>query len=171
MAAEGNRAKQKATDKPSIPAVTSKCMKFTASVNLEQTMSNTTSSPNYHATVRSEEEEEALHTDTIVIDSDASEKSDIEDLGGASDDELKWLMKDWTSPIYAFFEPTPGIEYHDGRCCHMFKCTVRGCKHCVRRYLDKKDVKSTGNMHKHVKPCWGEAALQAAMECQNTAAA
>jgi hypothetical protein len=80
-------------------------------------------------------------------------------------------MKDWTSPIYAFFEPTPGIEYHDGRRCHVFKCTARGCKHHVRRYLDKKDAKSTGNMHKHVKSCWGEAALQAAMECRNTAAA
>lgn len=88
MAAEGSRAKRKATDKPSIPAVTSKHTKFMASVNLEQTTSNTTSPPNYRATVRSEEEEEALHTDTIVIDSDASEKSDIEDPGEASDDEL-----------------------------------------------------------------------------------
>ncbi|KAG0695624.1 hypothetical protein DFH29DRAFT_984909 [Suillus ampliporus] len=51
-------------------------------------------------------------------------------------------MKDWTSPIYAFFKPTPGIKYHDGRHCHM-------CKY----------AKSTGNMCKH-----------AAMECRNTAA-
>ncbi|KAG1812877.1 uncharacterized protein BJ212DRAFT_1275930 [Suillus subaureus] len=74
------------------------------------------------------------------------------------------LMKDWTSPIYAFFEPTPGIEYHNGCHCHVFKCTVPGCKHCVWQYLDKKDVKSTGNMCKHVKSCWGQAALQVAME-------
>ncbi|KAG1740006.1 hypothetical protein EDB19DRAFT_1580796, partial [Suillus lakei] len=39
------------------------------------------------------------------------------------------------------------------------------------QYLDKKDAKSTGNMRKHVKSCWGEAALQAAMELGNTAAA
>ncbi|KAG1765074.1 hypothetical protein EV702DRAFT_981720, partial [Suillus placidus] len=31
-------------------------------------------------------------------------------------------------------------------------------------YLNKKDAKSTGNMQKHVKSCWGEAALQTAME-------
>ena len=80
-------------------------------------------------------------------------------------------MKDWTSPIYAFFEPVPEIEYHDKRRCHVFKCAARGCKHRVRRYLDKKDAKSTGNMRKHVKSCWGEAALQAAMESGNTAAA
>lgn len=81
------------------------------------------------------------------------------------------LMKDWTSPIYAFFEPTPGIEYHDDCHCHVFRCTAWGCKHHVWQYLDKKDAKSTGNMRKHVKLCWGEAALQAAMECRNTAAA
>lgn len=76
-------------------------------------------------------------------------------------------MKDWSSPIYAFFEPTPTIEYHDQRRCHVFKCAARGCKHHVRRYLDTKDAKSTGNMRKHVKSCWGEAALQAAMDCGN----
>ncbi|KAG2085775.1 uncharacterized protein F5147DRAFT_748661 [Suillus discolor] len=73
-------------------------------------------------------------------------------------------MKDWSSPIYAFFEPTPAIEYHDKRRCHVFKCAAHGCKHHIRRYLDKKDAKSTGNMRKHVKSCWGEAALQAAMD-------
>ncbi|KAG1839441.1 hypothetical protein DFJ58DRAFT_667761, partial [Suillus subalutaceus] len=81
------------------------------------------------------------------------------------------LMTDWTSPIYAFFEPTPEIEYHDNRRCHVFKCAVRGCKHKVRQYLDKKDAKYTGNMRKHVKSCWGEAALQMAMEHRDTAAA
>ncbi|KAG1744007.1 uncharacterized protein EDB91DRAFT_1236585 [Suillus paluster] len=73
-------------------------------------------------------------------------------------------MKDWTLPIYVFFEPTPANEYHDKRQCHVFKCVAYGCKHHIQRYLDKKDAKSTGNMRKHMKSCWGEAALQAAME-------
>ncbi|KAG2746212.1 hypothetical protein P692DRAFT_20738596 [Suillus brevipes Sb2] len=80
-------------------------------------------------------------------------------------------FKDWTSPIYAFFEPMPAIEYHDKRRCHVFKCAAHGRKHRVRRYLDKKDAKSTGNMRKHVKSCWGEPALQAAMASGNTKAA
>jgi hypothetical protein len=80
-------------------------------------------------------------------------------------------MKDWTSPIYVFFEPTLAIEYHDKRRCHVFKCAAHGCKHHIRQYLDKKDAKSTGNMRKHVKSCWGDAALQAAMDTGNTAAA
>ncbi|KAG2740022.1 hypothetical protein P692DRAFT_20638331, partial [Suillus brevipes Sb2] len=91
-----------------------------------------------------------------------------EDPAESSDAELKRLMKDWGSPIYAFFEPTPRIEYHDSRRCHVFKCAARGCNHSVRRYLDKKDAKSTGNMRKHVKSCWGEEALQAAMATGNT---
>ncbi|KAG1735876.1 uncharacterized protein EDB91DRAFT_1238132 [Suillus paluster] len=80
-------------------------------------------------------------------------------------------MKEWSSPIYAFFQPIPTIEYHDQRRCHVFKCAAHGCNHRVRRYLDKKDVKSTGNMRKHVKSCWGQPALQAAMDCGNTTAA
>ncbi|KAG2337914.1 hypothetical protein BDR05DRAFT_894513, partial [Suillus weaverae] len=76
-----------------------------------------------------------------------------------------------SSPIYAFFQPMPTIEYHDQRCCHVFKCAAHGCNHRVRCYLDKKDVKSTGNMHKHIKSCWGQPALQAAMDCGNPTAA
>ncbi|KAG2112269.1 uncharacterized protein F5147DRAFT_744555 [Suillus discolor] len=63
------------------------------------------------------------------------------------------LMRDWTSPIYAFFKPIPAIEYHDKRRCHVFKCAAHGCK------------------HKHVKSCWGEPALQSAMASGNTEAA
>ncbi|KAG2747851.1 hypothetical protein P692DRAFT_20735888, partial [Suillus brevipes Sb2] len=35
-------------------------------------------------------------------------------------------------------------------------------KQRVRRYLNKGDAKSTSNMAKHAKNCWGEAAYQAA---------
>ncbi|KAG1723200.1 hypothetical protein EDD22DRAFT_982946 [Suillus occidentalis] len=61
-------------------------------------------------------------------------------------------MKEWVSPVYAFFDPTPCIT----------ECCAKGCKATIRRFLDKKDVRSTGNMRKHVKSCWGEDALNAA---------
>ncbi|KAF4610550.1 hypothetical protein D9613_006531 [Agrocybe pediades] len=34
--------------------------------------------------------------------------------------ELKRLMKDWNAPIYAFFKPTPSIEYINDRRVHVF---------------------------------------------------
>ncbi|KAG2039456.1 hypothetical protein BDR03DRAFT_821659, partial [Suillus americanus] len=72
------------------------------------------------------------------------------------------LKKGWSSPVYAFFEPVLSIEYTGGRHSHVFKCMAKGHKQHVRRYLDKGDAKSTGNMAKHAKACWGEAAYQAA---------
>lgn len=71
-------------------------------------------------------------------------------------------MKEWISPVYAFFEPTPCIVEINGRRAHEFKCGARGCKTTIRQFLDKKDAQSTGNMRKHVKSCWGNAALMAA---------
>jgi len=80
-------------------------------------------------------------------------------------------MKDWNSPIYAFFHPTPNIEYVEGRRCHVFMCAAKGCKHCVRRFLDKGDAKSTSNMTKHVRSCWGEVALESACDAKTADAA
>ncbi|KAG2038702.1 hypothetical protein BDR03DRAFT_933525 [Suillus americanus] len=37
-------------------------------------------------------------------------------------------MKDWTSPTYAFFDPTPTIETKGDQCAHSFKCMVKGCQ-------------------------------------------
>ncbi|KAG2091017.1 uncharacterized protein F5147DRAFT_748161 [Suillus discolor] len=71
-------------------------------------------------------------------------------------------MKEWVSPVYAFFDPTPHITEVGGRCAHEFKCRAKGCKATIRRFLDKKDARSTGNMHKHVKSCWVEDTLNAA---------
>ncbi|KAI5985187.1 hypothetical protein EDD15DRAFT_2176182, partial [Pisolithus albus] len=73
-------------------------------------------------------------------------------------------------PIYAFFALEPTIEYIAGRCSHVFWCTAKGCKKGVRRYLDKSDARSTGNMHKHVKACWGEGVLQKAFKMGGTTA-
>ena len=69
------------------------------------------------------------------------------------------LSKDWNSSIYAFFKPTPSIEYINTRRVHVFECASKGCKGrgngCyVRRYLDTTDAKSTSNLRKHAKMCW-----------------
>ncbi|KIL55689.1 hypothetical protein M378DRAFT_50957, partial [Amanita muscaria Koide BX008] len=66
------------------------------------------------------------------------------------------LQKDWSSPVYAFFGLVPDIEYVDGRRSHVFKCLARSCSKTIRRYLDKGDAKSTSNMWKHTRSCYGE---------------
>ncbi|KAF8545826.1 hypothetical protein OG21DRAFT_1479752 [Imleria badia] len=71
------------------------------------------------------------------------------------------LQKDWTSPVYAFFNLMPTICEVNGRCVHEFACSARGCKVKVCQYLDTKDVRSTGNMRKHVRLCWGTEVLDA----------
>ncbi|KAG0699301.1 hypothetical protein DFH29DRAFT_809220 [Suillus ampliporus] len=80
---------------------------------------------------------------------------------------IERLMKEWTSPVYAFFDPTPRIIENDGWWAHEFRCSARGCKTTIRRYLDKKDARSTGNMRKHVKLCWGNVVLQAADDAKD----
>lgn len=77
------------------------------------------------------------------------------------------LMKEWTSPIYAFYHPEPKIEVVRGRYSHVFRCQGKGCKASVRRFQDTGDARSTSNMHKHVKSCWGKAALDAAYSAAN----
>jgi hypothetical protein len=68
------------------------------------------------------------------------------------------MSKDWEAPIYAFFGPEPLVEHVEGRRCHAFQCLAKHCKQksrSVRRYLDTSDAKSTGNLQKHAKKCWG----------------
>jgi len=76
------------------------------------------------------------------------------------------LSKEWTSPIYVFFRQTPRIEYKKERRCHVFECAAANCKgrtgRDVRRFLDTADAKSTGNMRKHAKVCWGAETVAAA---------
>ncbi|KAG2055693.1 hypothetical protein BDR06DRAFT_970804 [Suillus hirtellus] len=141
------------------------------------------------ANIHTEEEEECLHGDAIVIDSDtesAKSKASVDDSDGeASEDELgkslipvvalkslisivERIRKSWTSPVHTFFELTPSIKYTNG--CHalVFKCISKGCKQRVQRYLDKGDakLKSTSNMVKHVRSCWGEAVYKAAQDAK-----
>jgi hypothetical protein len=83
------------------------------------------------------------------------------------------MAKDWTSPIYGFFEARPAIVVAEGRRCHDFKCTASHCKgkgargRLVRRYLDKKDKGSTSNMHKHAKICWGVENVSKALQAKD----
>jgi hypothetical protein len=81
------------------------------------------------------------------------------------------MKKDWNSPVYAFFAPNPIIEYVGGRRSHLFKCRAKGCNKRVRRFLDKGDATSTGNMRKHVKSCWGEDVFNEVLTAKNTEAA
>ena len=76
--------------------------------------------------------------------------------------QLDQPRKDWNAPVYAFFEPVPQIGYENGRRYHSFKCTARGCKQRICQYLDKNDAKSTGNLRKHAKSCWGTKVVEAA---------
>jgi hypothetical protein len=74
------------------------------------------------------------------------------------------------APIYAFFDPTPMIGYEDGRRFHTFRCAARECKQKirgVRRFLDKGDAKSTSNMRKHAKKCWGDEIVALADNADN----
>ncbi|KAG2092146.1 uncharacterized protein F5147DRAFT_779766 [Suillus discolor] len=114
-----------------------------------------------------------MHDDPITISSDDEANNDG-DMSGANEeqsaeDELKSLMKEWTSPIYALFGPIPVIQEVDKCCVHVFKCSAKGCKVTIRHFLNKKDARSTGNMRKHAKSCWGEEVLQAADDAKSAA--
>ncbi|KAF8549481.1 hypothetical protein OG21DRAFT_1478846 [Imleria badia] len=76
-------------------------------------------------------------------------------------------MKEWTSPIYAFFEPKPLVKEQNGRHSHLFKCASRSCKTTIRHYLDTKDARSTGNMRKHARKCWGDEPVSAADDAKD----
>jgi hypothetical protein len=83
---------------------------------------------------------------------------------------IEKLLKEWTAPVYVFFAPRPSIEYVDGRRCHTFQCAAKPCKmreRIVRRFLDKGDAKSTGNLRKHARKCWGEDVVASADNAQS----
>jgi hypothetical protein len=85
-------------------------------------------------------------------------------------------MNDWNAPVYAFFESVPTIAYIDSRRVHVFKCLAKSCRgkgrkpRLINRYLDTGDAKSTGNLRKHAKLCFGNDAIQAADATKNIGA-
>ena len=55
--------------------------------------------------------------------------------------------------------------------CAATHCLGRGNGRIVRRYLDTGDAKSTSNLRKHAKICWGEEAVAAADDTKDVHAA
>jgi len=79
-------------------------------------------------------------------------------------------VKDWLAPIYAFFCSIPVLKCVEGCHCHVFQCAAKSCRYKsrgVRRYLDKSDAKSTGNMRKHARKCWGDETVASADSANN----
>jgi len=60
--------------------------------------------------------------------------------------------------------PTLNMSMEEG---HIFHCGAKSCKKTVQRFLDKKDGKSTSNLRKHVKSCWGEDAVSTVDNAKN----
>lgn len=87
------------------------------------------------------------------------------------------LMKLWNTPIYAFFKPTPTIDYSDGRRVHTFECGAKICKgrgkhgRHVRRFLDTSDSTSTSNLRRHAKICYSQETVAAAAVVKDVYAA
>jgi hypothetical protein len=93
-----------------------------------------------------------------------------------TDKYIERLSNDWTSPIYVFFKTTPSIAYINDRHVHVFECAASRCMgkgngRLVRRYLDTGDAKSTSNLRKHAKICWGDEAVASADMTRNIRAA
>ena len=68
--------------------------------------------------------------------------------------------------MYLFFKQRPSVEYINNHHVHIFECSATCCMgkgngQMVCHYLDTGDAKSTSNLHKHAKICWGEEAVAA----------
>ncbi|PIL26246.1 hypothetical protein GSI_12002 [Ganoderma sinense ZZ0214-1] len=116
-------------------------------------------------------EDEALEQEGFaLVDSDAEQSGGEEGAPSEGGTELnavaqlEAMKKRWTSTIYAFYEPTPEIQYEGSRRSHVFKCMKRSCDVTVRRFLDTKDHSSTSNLRAHANKCWGTETVAAAAE-------
>lgn len=71
--------------------------------------------------------------------------------------------------VYAFYSQDVTIGYEKGRRYHGFKCLAKHCKlkEPIKRFLDKGDHSSTGNLRKHAKKCWGLEAIEAADQAEH----
>ena len=76
------------------------------------------------------------------------------------------MSKEWSSLVYPFFKVE--VVHSDGRRAHQFCCHAHHCKVKIWRFLDTKDLKSTSNLHKHIKSCWGVDVMSAADDANNT---
>ena len=62
---------------------------------------------------------------------------------------LVWMMKKWTSLVYAFFEPVPTAIEVQGHRAHEFKCSGHSCKVTVQQFINTKDT----IYRKHAEAC------------------
>jgi hypothetical protein len=142
-------------------------------------LSEAAAAPSRRAFVRTEEEE--LHNNAndsdieLVVPANEEESAGDELSAGLNLSKMisihrtptERLMKEWNSQVYAFFHTIPKISEQNGRRAHEFRCQAKGCKATVRHYLDKGDARSTENLRKHVRSCWGEDILKAADEVKD----
>ena len=70
---------------------------------------------------------------------------------------------------------SPRIDYVDGRRTHIFECAAGRCRgkngRDVRRYLDKRDAKSTSGLRRHAIKCWGAETVKSADDTKDLEAA
>ena len=81
-------------------------------------------------------------------------------------DFIERMSKEWSSLVYPFIKVE--VVHSDRRRVHQFCCRAHHCKVKIRRFLDTKDLKSTSNLCKHVKSCWGVDVMSAADDANNT---
>ncbi|KIL55067.1 hypothetical protein M378DRAFT_188689 [Amanita muscaria Koide BX008] len=91
-----------------------------------------------------------------------------------SNQEVQDITKKWNSGVYAFFKPTPTVEYDaKGQRIHVFECVASPCRSkgknqkFVRRSLGTRDATSTSNLRKHAIICWGQETVEAASKAKS----
>ncbi|KAJ7286784.1 hypothetical protein C8J57DRAFT_1039844, partial [Mycena rebaudengoi] len=81
------------------------------------------------------------------------------------------LQAGWRSPVYSFYKKKVVVGYANGRKYHFFECNNPRCRNGkkggVKRYLDKKDLSSTGNLLSHARACFGQDAVDQALSKTN----
>ncbi|KAF8798677.1 hypothetical protein BYT27DRAFT_7122876 [Phlegmacium glaucopus] len=122
-------------------------------------------------------DEEDCPPSLVTADDDDDDKNEVpEGPEESAEAELERLSKEWNSSIYVFFKQIPSITYIKDRRVHIFECAAARCLdkgngRMVRRYLDTGDAKSTSNLRKHAKICWGDEAVAAADNTKSIQAA
>ncbi|KAG2035446.1 hypothetical protein BDR03DRAFT_868183, partial [Suillus americanus] len=79
--------------------------------------------------------------------------------------------EDWIGPSYSFFNPVPVMSHVNGQRFHAFSCCAKGCNQLIHCFLNKADVKSTSNMWKHAKKCWGTDTVEIVDQAKNATVA
>ncbi|KAE9387866.1 hypothetical protein BT96DRAFT_837084 [Gymnopus androsaceus JB14] len=71
------------------------------------------------------------------------------------------------SPIYAFFNANPNVEFaNDGMAEYLvFHCST--CRVPIKQGLKTSDKASTGTLIQHAKSCWGDKAVSAVQQSKS----